>query len=114
MAKPKWTKGPWFATNVEYPDGPPHERIDHDLLTWTVSTDPGCAGWCHDGGYPGYGVSEADARLMAAAPQLYEALEAAEDHLADDLNNTALHPVGDCPVLREVRAALAKARGEAV
>ena len=48
-----------------------------------------------------------------AHEELYEALILAEGHLADELvlNNTTIHPIGDCPVLRRVRSALAKARG---
>lgn len=69
----KFTRGPWFATNVDYPDGGGFGSHEEDA-TWTVSADPSVAGWRHDGGYPGYGVTEANAHLMAAAPDLYAAL----------------------------------------
>lgn len=49
------------------------------------------------------GIAEADARLIAAAPKLLEALEA----LIDDQRDASL------PVLAKARAAIAKARGEA-
>lgn len=70
----KHTPGPWYATNVDYPDLGTMQ--DDEAGTWTVSTTPDQAGWRHDGGFPGYGVSEANARLMACAPDLLEALEA--------------------------------------
>lgn len=58
-----FTLGPWFATDVEYPDG--NEAMTQgEPGHWTVSTDPLVAGWHHDGGYDGYGVSEANARQM--------------------------------------------------
>jgi hypothetical protein len=50
-------------------------------------------------------IGEANSRLIAAAPLLYEALAAIErstDYGADD----------DRPLMRAARAALAKARGE--
>lgn len=53
--------------------------------------------------------AEADARLIAAAPELYEALT--------DIRNRVLCPVGPTPTLDELQeiasAALAKARGDA-
>lgn len=74
MANSPTTAGPWFATNVKYPDDGTMAP-DDEQATWTVSTDPDRAGWRHDGGYPGYGVSEANARLMAAAPDLLYSLK---------------------------------------
>jgi hypothetical protein len=78
------TPGPWFAT-LSSDRTPYDEKEDisgsytlsgpnEDDARWTVSTDPDYGGWCSDGGYPGYGVSEANARLMAAAPDLLQAL----------------------------------------
>lgn len=53
----------------------------------------------------------ANANLIAAAPDLYEALKAAEGHLAETLSDARWHPIGKCPVLELVRAALSKAEG---
>lgn len=56
-------------------------------------------------------VSEADANLIAGAPEMFEALKRCETHMRD-------HPmfndpdVGPCDTLTMVRAALAKATGK--
>jgi SHS2 domain-containing protein len=61
---------------------------------------------------------EADARLIAAAPELLEALEEAADALADeqsviDEEERNEHPVlaGHFETLQKARAAIAKAKG---
>jgi hypothetical protein len=51
---------------------------------------------------------EANAALIAAAPELYEALEKCEEALALHLENDEEYP----SAIYEARAALAKARGE--
>jgi hypothetical protein len=82
---PKWTAGPWSAYNrgigweVHGPFGGPINDGFRDTFT------------------------DADAHLIAAAPDLYQALEA------------LTHPKDDkpaCEVFAMARAALAKARGE--
>ena len=55
--------------------------------------------------------SLSDARLIAAAPDLLAALKTAEGHLSEELGYKELHPIGHCPVLDVVRAAIAKAEG---
>ena len=61
-------------------------------------------------GNPATCTKEADARLIAAAPELLEALKEAIQHLKeDDALFPALHPVGKCPVLERAKAAIAKA-----
>jgi hypothetical protein len=42
---------------------------------------------------------------------MYEALIAAEEHLIETLGDSRWHPIGDCPVLRQVQRALASAVG---
>lgn len=79
----KATPGPWYATDAEYWEG---HWADGSLSareeTWTVSTDPKAPGWNTDGGHPGYGISKADAELIAFlrthAQEIIEALEARE------------------------------------
>lgn len=57
-------------------------------------------------GYPGYGYGDeyADGRLIAAAPELYEALEWCVNHNGECLGDHATK-------LAEANEALAKARG---
>ena len=49
------------------------------------------------------------AHLIAAAPDLYHALKAAEGHLEEMRQDLRWHPIAHCPVLDLVRAALARA-----
>lgn len=80
------TPGPWYATNVEdtqdrngtlsYANTHPEDnRGLRDGNCWTVSLDPEQAGWATDMGHSDYGLNEANARLMAAAPDLLKALK---------------------------------------
>lgn len=57
-------------------------------------------------------VFNGNARLIAASPQLLEACKAAADHLREERKNKTTHPIGQCPVLDVVLAAIAKAQGE--
>ena len=53
--------------------------------------------------------------LHASAQQLLEACQLAEDHLEQELvgeKGRALHPIGQCPTLDVVKAAIAAATGE--
>jgi hypothetical protein len=63
--------------------------------------------------YVSMGGRNANARLIAAAPDLLDALKRAEGHLADEIHNRHIHPIGHCPVLDWVRAAIAEAEGRA-
>ena len=85
----KWTPGPW------------HVNKDRHHKNWL----------CDDYG-PIY-LTLSNAHLIAAAPDLYEALEAAEESIATFIGVHG-YPMdsGAGDVLRQVSAALAKARGE--
>lgn len=85
--EPKWTKGPWRLA-------PYDSRLIWDARGLCVAdlTSPDRLGYS----------AEADARLIAAAPDLYEALEAFLQ--LDDANHQA--------AIDKARAALARARGE--
>lgn len=56
-------------------------------------------------------VTRANAHLIAASPSMLKALEYAEGHLAETLADNEWHPIGHCPVLDAVRAAIASAKG---
>lgn len=76
-----------------------------------VYIDDDCVvGGVHKGG-DDYLLSHADARLMAAAPELLEALEAVALHTIGIYDSHG-QPLLPDPVSRAVRAVIAKAKGE--
>ena len=99
------TERPWYASDAPYgtPDRLcPHTHWDdetdwseekaavhrsHTEQSWTVSRAPDGAGWNTDGGYPGYGLCQHDADLIAAAvnalPALLDELESARAALTN-------------------------------
>ena len=54
---------------------------------------------------------EANAMLIAAAPDMLAALKAAEGHLEEMRQDRKWHPIEHCPVLDQVRRAIAAAEG---
>jgi hypothetical protein len=86
----KWTDGSWF--------------VEHGSL-WVLSDDPRATIIAEVSGAPSNPQALADARLIAAAPDLYEALASIVRKI--DL----LGPV-TAPSMNAARTALAKARGE--
>jgi hypothetical protein len=98
-SKNKFTPGPWYI--VAY------ETEDSSAITTTPDVDPcsrehevlGSSEWLF--------VEPADLRLMAAAPDLYEALE---DLLLNYKENKG-KGLGIGPIMK-AKTALAKARGE--
>lgn len=107
MSETKFTPGPWFANGHEVlaPD-------DGDEDPWSVALASPCRGYPND-------QSRANARLIAAAPEMYEALDFLSAHARervsdapewrDDDTVQIVVTIGD---LRRARAALAKARGD--
>jgi len=105
MSANKWTPGPWAIM----------DEADPDLTVMGQATD--CEMICHipdvdfdsDAGTP-HPVNVANARLIAAAPDLVEALvwcvEIIQGH-ADEHDLTRGHPYG--PVLDAAKVALTKA-----
>lgn len=93
------TPGPWtaYCRDVNHKEGEPWPKVN--FLQWEVSGPE-----VPDGRGEFY---EADARLIAAAPDLLEALELARDHI----DMTALE-VSHCKDAERIRLAIAKARGE--
>lgn len=106
------TPGPWFATDIDYPDGG-NGPMQSDAVgaegRFTISTDPGEAGWHHDGGYPGYGISEDNAKFAAHARTDIPALLA---HIAE-LDARVADSESDCFKLGEEIAALRRDAEEA-
>jgi hypothetical protein len=110
------TPTPWCATKAEYGEETlnGHQR-DGD---WTLSTDPETPGWNHDGGYPGYGLSAANAAFVALAVNSYDAMRTALEgmltayeavYLGEGGGRTAMESQ---PEFIAAGAALALARGE--
>lgn len=91
--------GPWYATQPDYAGG-----------WWVVSKDPegdDCIDESADGGF-----EEGTARLVAAAPELLEALEAMCEYTAElDFNQG--FDGNDPPAVNKAREAIMKAKGEA-
>lgn len=108
----KHTPGPWVAQrdweSVYSPD--PEELEEYMKRPITVikslAVDKNVAS-CHDL----FEFNPADAQLIAAAPELLEALVEAEKIITDfdDRDELAIEDVG---VLKSIRAAIAKAYGE--
>lgn len=96
---PKWTGSPWHV--VPYGDG------DSLVICSDVKGDWRIAFMAtHGGSLSSWEKIQADAELIAAAPDLYEAL----DQLLDDMGETGLSV---CQAAKDqAKAALAKARGE--
>ncbi len=101
MSKAKHTPGPWIVGKPKGQETPIHAKAGDPTL--------GCTSWegfalvygCDDSPEKGRKVMQANALLIADAPQLFEALDElvrAGDHMGWEMRNA--------------RAALAKARGE--
>lgn len=117
MSETKWTPGPWKATRSE-----PAEGYDCWWITANLGSNLEKELASVSGGVS---TSGPNARLIAAAPELYEALNAlvqADDSretfalfgLADSVDNDGdtYQSEGLATVLRRARSALSKARGE--
>jgi hypothetical protein len=95
MSETKWKPGPWESQHTAGHDAHGHTAV--------YATDGRDVALVYDG--------DANARLIAAAPELYSALEYCFDRLEvleDADEATAL----DLGALRAAREALTKARGE--
>ena len=100
------TPGPWKCCKQ------PHPRIEH-LTGYAIYGGDGTIADIFPEPYPVH-VSEANARLIAAAPELLESLIEAEHAITrqiyhDDLPDDDTHPLAK--TRRMLRAAIAKAEG---
>ena len=112
MSKPQWTPGPWLPSGRGslYPD----TTIEQYLYVITgYETDSGDDLICDVNiGHGSYAEQKANVHLIAAAPDLYNALEKALAAIAWWQNeHGCCHGATDSEIA-EARAALAKARGE--
>lgn len=88
---PNWTPGPWRV------------GTHHQILS--TGGDNRCAGIVSYNSWMGIEEAEANAHLIAAAPDMYAALEQL-------VNTAASYQPHFYNELKQARAALAKARGE--
>ena len=113
------TPGPWVF-NGHHIYGPKHEDSKHPngrVFVASVARGVHRADPLLDGGADRFSFdSEADVRLIAAAPDLLEALELARQFLSNgiELGYIRLPDEGDPAreTLKVIKAAIAKARGE--
>lgn len=98
-----------MSTETKFTPGPWHDGGEHGWSSAVFDANGLPIAFCS---VPGQGSRKANARLIAAAPELYEAL----DTLSLVVGLTAFKHEGQRAPLQEAvdaaRAALAKARGE--
>lgn len=71
--RPQWTPGPWHIESEDWGDGCNPTGITDEHDTGIIRSHEGFAFWHQD--QPESGTAWANARLIAAAPDLYDALE---------------------------------------
>ena len=109
----KFTKGPWGATLHKTSDGEAWVTVttEYDIIEGDQNLGPETI--CTIGGYPtvpldGGAEWKATGELIAAAPDMYEALECACDKYCIGYAGDSLVKCEDCVILKALR----KARGE--
>ena len=102
-----WTEGPW---HVEVGTGEDDEGIFYICHDGTESPDTTICGFNMDSKH-----DAANAHLIAAAPEMYEALQAILPYvpISSAAEGGAVARSGNVIAADKVRAALKKARGEA-
>ena len=101
MSDSPWTPGPWF--------------VEYGQQVMVTPNRDGCHGapWCKHF-WPEY---EADARLIAAAPELADLLAQARDELEDADSSLQMEfgtgPPVELPILKTIDGLFARIRGEA-
>jgi hypothetical protein len=119
MSEPKWTPGPWesgYGDGITGPRCAPSVHLDRHADIWPVRAGKNVVCWLAASfGFESRDALKRDARLIAAAPELYESLQAIQAFCDDPDGSDKPEPlaVGLCRLLQPARAALAKARGEA-
>lgn len=106
MSDTKWTPGPWSVINR----GEPTLQVNH-VTAWYVDNQPKAEDPVAVVYFAGMQEGAANARLIAAAPDLYESCKA----LAVEADRLALllygENRGDSPALLWARDAIANAEG---
>ena len=103
MSEARFTPGPWLSLNMQKADPLGGKRWEVWVDTLSVARI--------SGGFskPDSSEAEANAHLIAAAPDLFAALEALREHHCDGV---CYADEDHTTVLAQVAAALARARGE--
>ena len=98
MEKPRHTPGPWEATTTPAGKGKVVDRIGASICNTTAGA---------------YKTQTANARLIAAAPDLLEALEELHDRVAGECGCSLYRDESDADfnLDQRIRAAIAKAKG---
>lgn len=105
------TAGPWqieFSKSMDI-TGNIHRVFDKDRFPTAFVPAWDAA---KPGEIDGTDEAKANARLIAAAPDLLDALKLAEGHLEEMRQDARWHPVSHCPVLDRVRQVIAQAEGK--
>ena len=108
MSERKWTPGPWVVYDFPGTYWPGIDAKLTSIITWGEFEETN--------GVQGNSLEEAkaNAQLIAAAPDLYEALEQARDTILELINARNSEAEGsDEDWVGGINAALSKARGEA-
>jgi len=113
-SEPKWTPGPWDFSMAKMPVDGEYDYCISAMMDGERHVISEAFGRVSEKQRPN---AHANARLIAAAPELYEALETAAEALenySDVLDGMDGHPRPNdaMKALMEVNAALKKARGE--
>jgi hypothetical protein len=120
MSETKFTKGPWKVFKYTASDGEIYVRVQTEYNVVENGENIGPETICTIGGYPtipldGGAEWEATGNLIAAAPDMYEALEfqckncLGRYSISKDSNECAFYIRRECMIAKALR----KARGEA-
>lgn len=110
MSETRWTPGPWtLETAYRDEDLLSVVYVSEDNQEFPIAEEVG--GRRHGADFEDESECVANAHLIAAAPELYEALEECKRVLSD-LQSTQLEGTRTRAAWEKARAALAKARGE--
>jgi hypothetical protein len=112
MSEPKWTPGPWesgYGNGITGPRCAPSVHLDGHADIWPVRAGKNVVCWLAASfGFESRDALKRDAHLIAAAPDLYAALEELRAYIHNETDELDVDEIWE-----HAYAALAKARGEA-